>query len=128
MSHSVECQTEFRDPNALVAALIEIGFEPSQIKAHSEAVPLFGYRGDVRTQQAHIVIRRRHVGVGANDVGWERQADGAYRAWISDAGCGLLAGRDRLHSACARPAGFSCCGLLPGRDRLHSSRCSNPRR
>ena len=94
MSHFVECQTEFRDPIALVAALIECGFSEDQIEVHSEAVPLYGYQGDVRPQQAHIVIRRQHVGSGANDVGWERQPDGTYRAWISE-----YDGRHRFNSA-----------------------------
>ena len=40
-------------------------------------------RSDAR-KDAHIVIRRQHVGQAANDVGWERQADGTYRAWISE--------------------------------------------
>ena len=90
MSHFVECQTEFRDRQALVAALMECGFEESQIKVHDEASVLYGYQGDVRPQKAHIVIRRQHVGSGANDTGWERQPDGTYRAWISefDAGVG----------------------------------------
>ena len=90
MSHFVECQTEFRDPEALVAALVECGFQEAQIEVHDEATALYGYQGDVRAQQAHLVIRRQHVGSGANDVGWERQPDGAYRTWISefDAGVG----------------------------------------
>ena len=83
MSHVVECRTEFRDPQALVAALVECGFEPSQFEVHEQAVPLYGYQGDVRPQKAHIVIRRQHVGTAANDIGWERQADGTYRAWVS---------------------------------------------
>ena len=84
MSHFVECQTEFRDPQGLVAALVECGFEESQIEIHNEAVPLYGYQADERPQRAHIVIRRHHVGQAANDVGWERQPDGTYRAWISE--------------------------------------------
>jgi hypothetical protein len=84
MSHFVECQTEFRDPQALVAALVECGFAADQIEVHAEAVPLYGYQGDVRPQKAHIIIRREHVGTAANDVGWERQADGTYHAWISE--------------------------------------------
>ena len=84
MSHFVECQTEFRDPEALIAALVECGFSEDQIEVHSEAVPLYGYQGDVRPQHAHIVIRRQHIGSGANDVGWKRQPDGTYRAWISE--------------------------------------------
>ncbi len=84
MSHFVACQTEFRDPQALIEALTSCGFEPSQIEVHAEAVPLYGYQGDQRPQQAHLVIRRQHVGQAANDVGWEKQADGTYRAWISE--------------------------------------------
>ena len=84
MSHFVECQTEFRDPQALVAALVECGFTESQIEIHQDAVPLYGYKGDVRPQKAHVVIRRQHVGQAANDIGWELQTDGTYRAWISE--------------------------------------------
>ena len=69
---------------ALVAALIECGFEQDQVEVHEEAVPLYGYQGDVRRQRAHIVIRRQHVGTAANDVGWERLPDGTYRSWISE--------------------------------------------
>lgn len=98
MSHFVECKTEFRDPQALVAALIECGFAADQIEIHQEAVALYGYQGDQRDQQAHIVIRRQHVGSGANDVGWEKQPDGSYRAWISefDAGVGPYAQRQNI--------------------------------
>jgi hypothetical protein len=44
------------------------------------------------------------TGSGANDVGWERQADGTYRAWISefDAGVGPFA--HRRESARFNPA------------------------
>jgi hypothetical protein len=80
----VECHTEFRDRAALVAALMECGFEEYKIEIHEKAVSLYGYQGDVRPQKAHIVIRRQHVGTGANDVGWEKHANGTYRAWISE--------------------------------------------
>lgn len=84
MSHYVECRTEFRDADALVAALADIGFAADQIEVHAEPVAMYGYQGDVRPQRAHVVIRRQHVGTGANDVGWERQPDGTYRGWISE--------------------------------------------
>jgi len=84
MSHFVECRTEFRDPQALVAALVECGFQESQIEVHQDTVALYGYQGDVRPQKAHIVVRRQHVGTAANDVGWERMPDGIFRAWISE--------------------------------------------
>jgi hypothetical protein len=62
VSHFVERNAEFRDPQALVAALVECGFQESQIEVHPEAVPLYGYQGGARPQQAYIVIRRQHVG------------------------------------------------------------------
>jgi hypothetical protein len=84
MSHYVECQTEFRDVQALIVALKACAFEAHQIELHQEAVLLYGYKGDVRPQKAHLVIRREHVGTAANDVGWEKQPNGTYRAWISE--------------------------------------------
>jgi hypothetical protein len=63
MSHYVECQTEFRDPAALVAALVECGFEESQIEVHDQAVSLCGhpatvtcaYRPDDRSKRHKLV-------------------------------------------------------------------------
>ncbi len=84
MSHYVECKPGFKDRDALIEALVAVGFARGQIEVHEQAAPLFGYRGDERPQRAHIVIRREHVGQAANDVGWERLPDGTYRAWISE--------------------------------------------
>jgi len=100
MSHFVECQTEFKDPDALVAALIDCGFDADQIEIHAEPTQLFGYQGDARPQQAHIVIRRQHIATGANDVGWERQEDGSYKAWISEYDSGV--GQYQARAASAR--------------------------
>ena len=99
MSHFVECQTEFKDPEALVAALIECGFAAEQIEVYEQAVALYGYQGDVRPQQAHVVIRRQHIATGANDVGWERQDDGTYKAWISEYDSGVGQYKARATSA-----------------------------
>lgn len=84
MSHYVECKPGFKDREALIEALVAVGFARNQIEVHQDAVVLFGYRGDERPQRAHVVIRREHVGQAANDVGWERLPDGTYRAWISE--------------------------------------------
>jgi hypothetical protein len=84
MSHYVECKPGFKDREALIEALVAVGFDRSQIEVHQEMVVLYGYRGDERPQRAHVVIRREHVGPAANDVGWERMPDGTYRAWISE--------------------------------------------
>jgi hypothetical protein len=72
VSHYVECKPGFKDQQALIEALVAVGFSREQIEVHEEAVPLFGYQGDERPQRGHIVIRREHVGQAANDVGWER--------------------------------------------------------
>ena len=66
-----------------MAALKRLGFE-GKVEVHKEAQPLYGYQGDVRSQMAHIIIRREHVGPAANDLGFERQPDGKYRVWVSD--------------------------------------------
>lgn len=84
MSHYVECKPGFTDREALIEALITVGFDRSQIEVHQQAAALHGYKGDVRPQRAHVVIRRQHVGQAANDVGWERLPDGTFRAWISE--------------------------------------------
>lgn len=84
MSHYVECRPNFKDRQALIDALIAVGFARDQVEVYDEAVALYGYRGDQRQQKAHVVIRRQHVGQAANDVGWERLPDGTYRAWISE--------------------------------------------
>jgi hypothetical protein len=84
MSHYSEVQIEFRDGAALVAALLRLGINPDGIKVHKEAQHLYGYQGDKREQKAHIIIRRQYVQAYANDIGFERQEDGSYRAYISD--------------------------------------------
>jgi hypothetical protein len=83
MSHYTEVKIEFLERAALVAALTRLGFE-GKVEIHQEAKSLYGYQGDRREQQAHIIIRRQHVGLAANDIGFQRQSDGTYRAWISD--------------------------------------------
>jgi hypothetical protein len=74
---------EFTDEGCLVAALKRLGFD-GKVEVHQTPQTLYGYQGDVRAQKAHIIIRREHVGSYANDIGFERQPDGSYRAWISE--------------------------------------------
>jgi hypothetical protein len=83
MSHYSEVRIELRDRAALVAALYRLGFQ-GKVEVHQEAQALYGYQGDLREQQAHIIIRCQHVGPAANDLGFQRQSDGTYRAWISE--------------------------------------------
>lgn len=82
MSAYGEYETEFTNATCLVAALKDLGY--TNVEQHAQAVPLEGYQGDARTQQAHVVVRRRYVGGAANDVGFERLLDGRFVARISE--------------------------------------------
>jgi hypothetical protein len=85
MSHYTEMVTEFTDVDCLVKALEELNPKwKGIIEVHQTAQPLYGYRGDVRPQKAHVIIRKRFVGGVSNDIGFERQADGTYKAIISE--------------------------------------------
>lgn len=84
MSAYAEFRTEFRDADVLVAALEAVCPEwQGKIEVHDKPVHLVGYVGDTRAQQAHVVIRRQHVGSASNDIGFE-YIDGRYVARISN--------------------------------------------
>jgi hypothetical protein len=83
MSHYSEVMIELTDEGCLVAALKRLGFE-GKVEVHQTPHALYGYQGDVRSQKAHVIIRRQHVGPAANDLGFERQPDGKYRVWVSE--------------------------------------------
>jgi len=51
---------------------------------HPEAVNLNGDRGDVRAEKANYIIRRKYLGSAANDMGFEKQADGSFDMIASD--------------------------------------------
>ncbi|MBI4029154.1 MAG: DUF1257 domain-containing protein [Candidatus Blackburnbacteria bacterium] len=85
MSHYTIVCTELSDTETLIEALVTLGFKRQVIEVHKEAQTLFGYQGDARPQKAHVIIRRKNTGLGAsNDVGFEKQANGKYKAHISD--------------------------------------------
>jgi len=73
-------QVEMTDPDAIKAALEEMGYV---FEEHKGAQHLHGYGGDKRQQKAHIIVRRQHVGAAANDVGFLKKADGSYELIIS---------------------------------------------
>lgn len=83
MSMYCTVETEFKNGDALIAAISETSKWPIEaIEFHSAAVNLIGYQGDVRPQTANIIIRRKVVGPGSNDLGFEL-SDGVYKAIIS---------------------------------------------
>ena len=84
MSEYGSIQTKFKDRQCLVEALMEMGWTKEEIEVHDEAQHLYGYQGDKRSQKANIIIRRKHVGSASNDLGFEKQKDGTYKAVISE--------------------------------------------
>lgn len=84
MSEYCSVKTQFKNEDALIAALMETGgWTREQIEVHQQPVNLHGYHGDQREQDAHIVIRRQFVGGASNDIGFLRSSSGEYQAWIS---------------------------------------------
>jgi hypothetical protein len=81
MSKYEELRTVLSDERFLVEALWEFGYSP---EVSHEGVGLYGYLGDERPEKAHIVIRRRQLSSASNDIGFARDANGVYRALISE--------------------------------------------
>lgn len=81
MSHFTRVRTTFTDAGLLAAALRELGF--AEVEVHDTPQPLHGYRGDVRPETAEVIVRRHHIGVASNDLGFTRRDEG-YEAIISE--------------------------------------------
>lgn len=84
MSEYMVCEVEIRDTEALKEALQDMGVNPEHIEVHESPVSLNGFMGDARRQRAHVVIRRQNVGQASNDIGFEKTAEGSFKAWVSD--------------------------------------------
>jgi len=84
MSAYVGCETEIADQESLLEALVELGIPRDRIEVHEVARSLYGYQGDVRSQKAHVIVRRRDVGAASNDIGFERMEDGRFKTWVSE--------------------------------------------
>ena len=82
MSHFTSIKTQIKQVESLVEALADLGFKV--VEVHETAQHLFGFRGDVRSQTAEVIIRRQQVGAASNDIGFKRQPDGTFEAIISD--------------------------------------------
>ena len=85
MSLYCSVKTQFKNQDALVAALAETGnWTVEQIGRYDIAENLFGYKGDRRAEVAHVIIKKQHVGSCSNDIGFIRNSDGTYSAIISE--------------------------------------------
>ena len=82
MSHYTVLQTEIHDARILVEALGDLGFQ--DVELHETPQALVGFEGDRRLESAEVIIRRRHISAGSNDIGFARQPDGRFEAIISD--------------------------------------------
>ena len=88
MSHFTVVEIEATDGSCLIKALEAVGYK-GKIEVHERPVTLIGYDGRPRLLneqevRADIVIRRRHLWEAANDIGFARQSDGRYVAYISE--------------------------------------------
>jgi hypothetical protein len=82
VSHFTTLRTHITDRDALVAALADVGYD--EVEVHDTPKTLEGWRGDRRSERAHVIVRRRHVGSSSNDIGFRRGDDGRFAAIISD--------------------------------------------
>jgi len=82
MSHYSTIATRLQSTPHLVRALADLGF--SHVEVHADAHPLRGWLGDVRPERAHVIVRRVHVGMASNDLGFVRDDNGGLRALISE--------------------------------------------
>lgn len=63
----------FKNRELLLEALADLGY--AEVEEGRE-LPLYGYRGDRRAETAEIVVRRRHLGLVSNDLGFARTDEG----------------------------------------------------
>jgi hypothetical protein len=63
----------FKDRRLLLAALADLGYADVET---GEALPLYGYQGDRRSETAELVVRRQYVGAASNDLGFSRTEEG----------------------------------------------------
>jgi len=81
MSKYEEMSTVLVHEGYLVEALEQMGYKP---EVYRDGAALYGYLGDERPEQAHVIIRRRQLNSASNDIGFVRDASGQYRAVVSD--------------------------------------------
>jgi hypothetical protein len=81
MSKFGEFTTIMTDERFLVAALSTMGYE---VETHPNGAYLFGYLGDERPENAHVIIRRRQLDSASNDIGFARTTNGRFVAVLSE--------------------------------------------
>lgn len=82
MSHFTAIATQIVSAKHLVQALSDLGF--AEVEVYENPQPLIGYQGDTRENKAHVIIRKKHIGLLSNDIGFAQNAKGTFDALISD--------------------------------------------
>ncbi|MEV6630393.1 DUF1257 domain-containing protein [Actinoplanes sp. NPDC051470] len=82
MSHYTTLTTRITDTEALCGALADVGYD--DLEVYDQPQRLVGFQGDPRGDRAHVIIRRKHVGLASNDIGFLRQDSGTFLALISE--------------------------------------------
>jgi len=72
---------KYFDSECIKSSLKDLGYI---FEDHLVSQNLYGYTGDKRKQTANIIVRRKHVGVASNDVGFKKQTNGNYELVISE--------------------------------------------
>ncbi|MCZ2156672.1 MAG: DUF1257 domain-containing protein [Bryobacterales bacterium] len=125
MSKYLEMRTAFTDEKYLVEALQDLGYQP---EVDREGSRLVGYMGDERAERAQVIVRRRQLDSASNDIGFTRDASGAFQAVISeydrgigfdDAWLGRLAQtyKEKQTMAIARAKGY----VFKGREVINTA-------
>lgn len=74
MSHMVRVNTQIKNLDYLVGALVKLGFSQNSIKRTTEAHNIQGYY-NTDSQMAHVSIPKV-VAKSYADIGWEKQVNG----------------------------------------------------
>lgn len=95
MSHyaEIECAAQQKSEADFIASLESV-FGKGKVEVNEGGKALIGYHGDDRSKlsqsdpnyapKCEIIIRRKTLGAASNDIGYRRNEEGGYTAYISD--------------------------------------------
>lgn len=97
MSHYSKIDTQILEKESLLKALCDMGY--AAVEVHDKPQNLYGYQGDLRPEQANVIIRRQHISPESNDIGFRLTSAGSYEAIVSEYDQELL-GKDWVGKVC----------------------------
>lgn len=84
MSHYLDLETCMTDEKALIKTLSRMGFDESIVEVNDNPVQMQNWKGIPTSQRANVIVRRKYLGSLVNDMGFEKTADGTYKAHIDE--------------------------------------------